>query len=278
MTASAKLPRARTDQQSLAKTRALHSLASRLAALGRYSAAASVFRRALRLASKKRHLTPLPLAALLNDYGVVCKYAGRFGEASRSYRRALKLIDGAGEVSNHLDFAATLYHNFGGIEHARRRFRQALCCARRGIAFRKRLRPRDPLALAADEAALAAILAELRRNSEAAQISLRVLAKFRRDLGPKHVEVGAVLANLGPMLWKMGKAREAERQLRLALSILDAALGKNHPRSASARHNLAFVCAQNGKVREASALYRRVMKIFGKQSRSAGVPAGILRK
>jgi tetratricopeptide (TPR) repeat protein len=220
----------------------------------------------------------IPLAVLLNDYGVVCKYAGRLGEASRSYRRALKLIDGAGGLRTHGDFAATLYHNLGGIEHARRRFRQALRYARRGIRLRKKVRPRDALALAADEAALAAILAELGRNSEAVKISLRVLARFRRDLGPKHAEVGAVSANLGPMLWTLGKAREAELRLRLAVSILDEALGKNHPRSASALTNLAFVCARNGKVREARALYRRVMQILGKQRRGTHAEIAVVKR
>jgi tetratricopeptide (TPR) repeat protein len=257
LTTSAMRQRALANQRALAKIQVLHSQASRLAAVGKYSAAATVFRKALRLTDKRRDLSPIPLAALLNDYGVVCKYVGQFGEASRNYRRALKLIDGAGGVRNHGDFAATLYHNLGGVEHARRRFRQGLRYARRGIRLRKKVRPRDALALAADEAALAAILAELGRNSEAVEISLRVLARFQRDLGPKHAEVGAVSANLGPMLWKLGKAREAERRLRLAVSILDKALGRNHPRSASALNNLGYVCARNGKVREARALYRR---------------------
>jgi tetratricopeptide (TPR) repeat protein len=183
------------------------------------------------------------------------------------YHRALRMICGLNEPFDQKEFVATLYHNLGGIEHARRRFALGLRYARRGIEIRKTVRPRDTLALAADEAALAAILSELGRASEAVVLSLRVLHQFRRSLGPKHCDVGFVLANLGCLYWRTGRPHSAERLLRHAVSILEEALGRTHPRTAIAVHNLALVCTQRRKLLESGMLYRRAVRILAGQPR-----------
>jgi hypothetical protein len=51
------------------------------------------------------------LASVLNDFGVLCKYTGRFAEAKRMYRRTMMLIGRVDEGSNYKEFVATLYHN-----------------------------------------------------------------------------------------------------------------------------------------------------------------------
>lgn len=258
-----------SQRHTLLKIEALHSRASRLAESGNYSAAAQAFRRALRLTAGVPAPDPLLLAALLNDFGVVCKYTGRFAQARRMYLRALKIILSLNEAPHHKESLAALYHNLAGIEHARRRFALALRYARRGIAIRKTIRPRDIPALAADEAALAAILIDSGRASQPATILLRALRRFRRSLGSQHYEVGAVLANLAVVYWKKGRPHAAERTIRRAASILESALGRNHPRTVSALNNLAFICARRGKRAEATALYRRVLRILDRHPRSA---------
>ncbi|MFZ0520373.1 MAG: tetratricopeptide repeat protein [Candidatus Acidiferrales bacterium] len=275
---SATRPPATSRHRNLVKAQLLHSHAARLADRGNYSAATTAFRRALRLAGRGRASNPLLLVALLNDFGVVSKYTGRFAHASRMYLRALRIISGLNGVPNHKEIVATLYHNLAGIEHARRRFALALRYARRGIAIRKTIRPRDIPALAADESAMAAILFQSGRTSESARIFLRALGRFRRSLGPKHYEVGAVLANLGLVYWKTRRPRAAERTIRRAVSIHETQLGKNHPRTASALNNLALICARRGKRAEAGVLYRRVLRILDHQPRSAYPGAAVVRQ
>jgi tetratricopeptide (TPR) repeat protein len=253
----------------LEEAAALHSRASRLVARGNYIAATTLFRRALRLANSARPPDPLLLATVLNDFGVLCKYTGRFALASRMYRRALKVILSLDDWSNRGDFVATLYHNLGGIAHAGGHCAEGLRYARRGIAIRRRVRPRDAVSLAADEAALAAILTDCGRSAAALKIYLHVLRRFRRGLGTRHYEVGAVLANLGALYAKSGKRHAAERALRRGVSILEETLGKNHPRTTSALNNLAMVCGQRRKFREADALYGRVLRILRDQPRNA---------
>jgi tetratricopeptide (TPR) repeat protein len=225
----------------LQKASLLRSQGLRLTARGKYSAAAMAFRGALRLAEKLPASDPVFLASVLNDFGVLCKYRGRLIEARRMYLRAMRIaarLDGAREGR---EFAASICHNLGGVAYAQGRYGEGLKFAQRGIRSRKQIRPRDPVALAADQAACAAILAELGRYAEATALLARALGVFRRQLGARHYEVGAALANLGATYWKMGKAKAAEQRLRHAMVILESALGKRHPRTAAARRNLAFV-------------------------------------
>jgi tetratricopeptide (TPR) repeat protein len=267
-----------SQRHTLLKIEALHSRASRLADRGNYSAAAQAFRRALRLAAGVRPSNPLLLAALLNDFGVVCKYTGRFAQARRMYLRALSAIRSLDQARLLKAFVATLYHNLAGIEHARRRFKPALRYARRGIAIRNAIRPRYIPALAADEAALAAILVDSGGVSQATTILLRALRRFRRSLGSKHHEAGAVLANLAVVYWKKGRLHVAERTIRRAALILQSALGRNHPRTASALNNLAFICARRGKRAEAAVLYRRVLRILARHPRSAYLKSSVVKQ
>ena len=67
----------------------------------------------------------------------------------------------------------------------------------------------------------------------------------------------------------MGKLDEAENALRHGVTILEGAIEKNHPRIAGALNNLAVVCARRGKIREAAALYKRVLRILPRGSQSS---------
>lgn len=154
------------------KAASLHSQAQRLASRGSYREAEPAFRQALRIAGQSRS-QPLSLAVLLNDYGILCKYTGRFELAGKMYRRALKLVQA--EASGHKELLAALYHNLGGLEHARGRYARALPYARRAVEIRRRIRPRDRVSLATDETALGAILVELGQIREARRLYFRAL-------------------------------------------------------------------------------------------------------
>src|SRR5262245_29292153 len=84
---------------------------------GRYRQAEGRLRQALVLA--KAGGDRLAMASLLNNLAVVHKYQGRFAEASRRYRRAQSLLKSV-LGPEHPDMA-TVYHNRGGLEHARGR-------------------------------------------------------------------------------------------------------------------------------------------------------------
>lgn len=272
--------------RSDARTRAiaLHSQALRLTSRGRYQAAFAAHDNALRLAESGRVFDPIPLATFLNDFGVLCKFMGRFRLAGRMYRRALRLLSRKNEDCK--QSLATLYHNLAGLEHARGRYGAALRLARRGLALRKTARPRDTIALIDDQSALAAILTDLRHTTEAAKIYRRVLHDYRSKattrIGPKcesrRYDVGSTMTNLGALYARTGRLALAERSLRRGISLLEHVFGKTHPRLASPLNNLAVVCARGGALQESEALYRRVLRLLEMQSGLTYPSASLVRQ
>ena len=65
------------------------------------------------------------------------KYNGRFTKAARLYRQALSSLIAA-QGAEH-PWVATLYHNLGGLEHARGNHARGEPFARRSVAIRQRV-------------------------------------------------------------------------------------------------------------------------------------------
>src|SRR5215471_4330404 len=125
-------------------------------ALGRYRLADRHGRRAIALAERSFGPRDLDLAGALNDVGMLRKYQGRYPEAAPLYRRALGILRGAG-LGESAD-AASVFPHLGGIEHARGRYVRAEGPARRAVELRTRAFGSEHPAVAADIAALAAVL------------------------------------------------------------------------------------------------------------------------
>lgn len=242
---------------------ALHSQALRLTSQGKYSQAAALFRRAIALVRPFSRSNPLFLASLLNDFGVLSKYQGQSKRARKLYHQAAALVPHRRPHS--ADFRATLCHNLAGLNHSAGRYRVALLYARDGLRVRRLSRPLDPAAIAADEAALAAILVDLERLHEADAILRRILPLYRHKFGPRHHETAFVLANLGALYSKSGDLPAAERTLRQALFALEKSLGRNHPRLGSVLNNLTVVCARREKFKEAGTLSARLRRLLSRQ-------------
>src|SRR5215467_9582953 len=96
-----------------------HRLGELYRVLGQYRKTDVILGRALTLARKVYGRDGVETCPLLNARAVLYKYQGRFSEAARLYRRALKLLTEA-YGCDHPD-VATIYHNLGGLEHARGR-------------------------------------------------------------------------------------------------------------------------------------------------------------
>ena len=83
----------------------------------------------------------------------------------RRAKRALGVVEAA-RAADHID-TATIWHNLGGVEHARGRFVDGEIYARRSVQIRETVLGPDHVAVAADLAALAALVQEQRRCDEA---------------------------------------------------------------------------------------------------------------
>jgi tetratricopeptide (TPR) repeat protein len=180
---------------------ALGVLGTALRQKGLYADAETVLKRAIALAEEHPDGETLPIA--LNNLGIVYKYSGNFDEAVRLYTRALRLTQEAHGEQNAM--AATLYHNLGGLEHARGRYADGEAPARRAWEIRREMLGEEHPDALADACAYGGVLDGLERYAESRPIYENALAIYERVFGPEHFEVAATLHNLAGVESAMGE-------------------------------------------------------------------------
>jgi tetratricopeptide (TPR) repeat protein len=188
-------------------------------------------------------------AVAWNRVGVASKFAGRYDDAEAAYARALPAAEAL--VDAEPDLLAALLHNLGGLAHSRHRPDVAEPFARRGLTLR-RTRCDDPIGVAADTAALAAILETLERWDEAETLYREALG-FYEDVGDRY-EAAMTLNGLAAVLRFRGRESEAEPAFRRALTMMEAERGPAHPETATVRNNLAMLLNATGRPAEALGL------------------------
>ncbi len=135
-----------------------------------------MLRKGIRVAERRFGPDSLTLAPLLNELGICFKYLARFSEAGRLYQRALSIIErklGVGHVRS-----AALFHNLGGLEHAAGNWTRGEQFAREGLRIRRCANGDNHPDVAADMAALAALLDPLKRYDESERLYRRAIAIY----------------------------------------------------------------------------------------------------
>jgi tetratricopeptide (TPR) repeat protein len=199
------------------------------------------------------------LPAALNALGMLCKDLAKYDEARAVYERALAIVQQSAGSSEH--DVATLYHNLGGIEHARGDFVAAEPLARRGLALRRRLGDDDE-ALARDLTALGAILDGQQQFDEAEAMHVESLAILERSPKRNAVEIAVALNNLGANYLERGRTTEALELLSRAEKLKRACLGARHPDLPVTLNNLAKARQRHGELASAQRLYREAVEIL----------------
>lgn len=194
----------------------------------------------------------------LNTLGMLCKDLARYDEARSLYERALAIVEQSPVRTDH-DIAA-LFHNLGGIEHARRDFVAAEPLARRGVALRRGLGDSD--ALGADLIALAAILDGQRKFNEAEAVYLEGLALLERNPERNAGEIAVALNNLGAQYLLRDRVAEGLQLLAGAERLKRQSLGPHHPDLAVTLNNLAEARKFRGELAAAHHLYREAVDIL----------------
>jgi tetratricopeptide (TPR) repeat protein len=189
-----------------------------------------------------------------------CKFSGRFDEAEPLYHRAIEIILAATGSDEHPDIA-DIYHNLGGLEHARGNYVAAEPLARRSVRLRRASMPDHP-SLALDEAALAAILDELGQRDEAETLLRSALVVLERVPAAHRHERAVALNNLAALRYRQGDFEEAEALYRRALTIKLELLPSDAPEIASTLNNLAIVLRKRGATEEALAMYAEALRVF----------------
>jgi tetratricopeptide (TPR) repeat protein len=224
---------------------------------GEYASSENELLPALALAEERFGASSIETAGVLNALGMTYKYWGRFDEGRRVYDQALGILVCAfGEEPMDV---ATIHHNLGGLEHARRDFEAAEPHARRSVELRRRLLGAEHVATAEDEAAWAPILHALGRDDEAEALLRHAIPILQQALGPDHPEVASAWNNLGSTLADLDEAADA---YRTALAAKERVLGAEHPALAITLNNLAVNARRRGEPGEAEEIYLRALAIL----------------
>lgn len=211
-------------------------------ARGDFAGAEPLLREALAAAESAEPRDVQALAVALNQLGLLCKDLGSWDEARGHYERALALLDG--DPASDPDDIAAVWHNLGGIAHARGDFAAGETAARRGLAIREAAGS-SPGPLAADRAALAAILDGLGRYDEAERLYRDAIAVFESAPAAEH-DLAVALGGLGAQYARRGRPGEGVALLTRAVELKRRALGARHPDTALTLHNLAMARRWSG--------------------------------
>jgi tetratricopeptide (TPR) repeat protein len=229
---------------------------------GQYLEAEALYEQTLVVAETCLEKNDLELANLFNDAAVLYKYVARLDDARRLYLRASRILKANFGHRNHA--LASIYHNMGGLEHARGRYARAEVFARHSAAIREKSCGPEHPDVAADSAALAAILEGQGKYEEAESLYKRALSVFEKQMGPEHYEIAVNLNNLGSLNYALKRIDDSERFFRRASAMKEKLLGPEHPEVAVTLNNLAIVCQSRGKHEEAENLYKRCLCILKK--------------
>ena len=228
---------------------------------GRYDEGEALFKEAL--AGLERECAPDDpwIGETMNNLGALYKFVGNFDEAAALYERSLEMATAAfGENSEEV---AVICHNLGGLDHARGRYDEALPNALKAVAVRETLVDDDHPALAADRAALAAVLLEVSREDEATDFLRRAIAAWEA-LNAEPPELAVAHNNLAVILQRAGELAPAEEHFRTALELKERILGPDHREVANTLNNLAVLLKRQGRLEAAEPLYLKAIGILEK--------------
>lgn len=213
--------------------------------LAHYVAAEKFLKRALALAIATFGEASDNASNARNNLGILYKYTGNFDAAKILYETALQNIErehGREHIST-----ASLYHNLGGLEHARGDFVAGEEPARKAWEIRANaLGSHHPDALA-DAVAYAGVLDGLERYDESEKIYREALVEYEKIYPAEHYEIAALLNNLGNVCYAREKFDQAEQCFQRALHIQQKILGAQHPDVALSYNNLGVVAVARAR-------------------------------
>ena len=215
---------------------------------------------ALRIVSSEFGEVSEHAANARNNLAVLYKACGRFDEGLRLYQQALdSVMQRSGEDCL---ASSVIYHNIGGILHAKSDFTAAESPGRKAWDISRRLLGEDDPRTLFDAVAYAAILDGLQRYDESEAIYRRALVIFEQAFGPEHYEVASNLHNLAAVLCARGDLEQAEKLYLRALAIKEKVLGAGSPDVALTLNNLGALFTRAGRPEEAAGLLQRAVTIL----------------
>ena len=125
-------------------------------------------------------------------------------------------------------------------------------------------RTRDPIEWARVQFAIASVLYDQGKYSDAERVLHEVLSERERSLGFEHPDALKARQTLAVVLWAQGRYAEAEAENRAVIKLQEKVLGPDDPDTLKSRNSLANALLDEGKYAEAEAEYRAVIRLRAK--------------
>ena len=229
-----------------------------LISLGKFAAADTAVRSALRVQERRLGSEDPTIAATLHQLSVVAAYQHRLPAAERYERRSVDIrertlgADDSLTADSHLALGGVLQLE-GRSADAEREYRRALASYERAVA--------PDLARVADAVAHVAYVLDATpgRDADAELWYRRALTLRQRAFGNGHPMVAAAMSDLGEFLSRHGKYAESVPLARAHLDIMRRVYGTEHPIVATALSGTGIVLYHAGRLTEAEPLFRQAI-------------------
>lgn len=220
-------------------------------ALGRFSEADRLYRRALTSVEHAKGKTNPDYGTLLNNLAGVYVEQGRFNEAEPLIRQAVA-IDTAVLPPDDLRLAM-VRSGLGDLLIRHGRYRESERLLNQAIqVFEGRPGAGRDLGIARNN--LAVVRRFQKRNEESRDLLERALVAIETDAGPNHPALARVLNNLGTAYAALARPQEADQAFRRSVAIAGDRLGTEHPLYGVMLHNYALFLRDCGRKAEAKTL------------------------
>lgn len=238
---------------------ALSNLAAILTRTGRAADAIGLLHRAKTIETLAFGLGHPKIAGLLNEFAEAFREAGRFAEAEKAYRDALRIHENSGlpdrtEAALVMNNLAGFLSHFGHLAEA-----ESLC--RRALQMDEESQGPNNLDVARNLNTLGCTLTHAKKYGEAELLNARATAIVSALLGSDHPFVAVVLNNQADILRRTNRSAEALPLCRRALEIAEVAFGPVHESVATHLTMLGAVLFDLARDTDAAPVMSRAVEI-----------------
>jgi CHAT domain-containing protein/tetratricopeptide (TPR) repeat protein len=245
----------------------LHNLAAFHVAMGAYSEAEPLYKRAHSIREKNLGPEHRNSISTLTALASLYREMGAYDQAERLSLQALAIREEA-LGTDHVDLVTNL-NNLAVIHVAKGTYRKAQSLLERALAIEKKARDSKYPGSATILSNLAECLRLTGAYEQAESLLVQALAANEEVYGPSHFETTTVLNNLAVLYNSMGAYDQAELLYARVLARTEEALGSEHLDTAISLSNLASLLQDTGAYDRAEPLLVRALaitkKTFGDQ-------------
>lgn len=245
----------------------MNKLAMIYAELGRFSDAAHLYDRALKMVERSYGKNTQEYSSLLNNLAAVHLESGQFAKAETLIRETLAINQSMAEPD--LQQLAKGRSILADVLIKRAKYAEADRLLAQAIQFFEG-EPTGQRDLGIAKNNLAVVRGFQKRNDESRRLSEEAAAVIESDAGSNHPILARILNNLAHTYAAIGLREEADAAYRRSIQIAEARLGPEHPQYGAMLYNYAEFLRKTGHKPEAKVLEARAREVIEQSVRQNG--------